>query len=544
MKDFVDIDTEGKKAVIYCRVSGKKQKKEGSGLTSQEHRCRQYAEAKGYTVEETFPDDYTGKGDYLKRPGMVKLLAYLDAHPHENFVVIFDDLRRFARDVEFHLNLRRAMAARNATRECLNFNFEDSPEGKFSETISAAAGEYEREHSARQNWQKSIARLEQGYCVQSVPPVGYKYELSPAGGKVLVRDEPNASLVQEALEGYATDRFGSIAEVQRFLEAQPEFPKKGKNGTLTHQSVINMFGRHLYAGLVDGRAWGVSIRPGNHEGLISIEVFERVQRKLKGGVYAPARKDIVEDFPLRGAVSCCECSTPLTAGWSKGKYKKYPYYFCRSKGCARYGKTIPRKKIEGDFAELLSAIQPARGLVQIAAAMFKDYWNTRTERALEVGAALKRELVETEKKIEQLVEAVVEATNPRVIAAYEQRIEKLERQKLVLAEKEDQSDIQTGSFEKLFELSIRFLASPCKIWDSGSFQLQRLVLKLVFSEHLAYCRETGFRTPKTTLPFSMLGSFCVQEKEMVPPEWIEHSTSPLPRVRSTTELRRQCRLAL
>ena len=26
---------------------------------------------------------------------------------------------------------------------------------------------------------------------------------------------------------------------------------------------------------------------------------------------------------------------------------------------------------------------------------------------------------------------------------------------------------------------------------------------------------------------------------MVPPEWIEHSTSPLPRVRSTTELRRQ-----
>ena len=123
MKDFVEIDTEGKKAVIYCRVSGKKQKKEGSGLTSQEHRCRQYAEAKGYSVEETFPDDYTGKGDYLKRPGMVKLLAYLDAHPSENFVVIFDDLRRFARDVEFHLNLRRAMAARKCHARVLEFQF-------------------------------------------------------------------------------------------------------------------------------------------------------------------------------------------------------------------------------------------------------------------------------------------------------------------------------------------------------------------------------------------------------------------------------------
>ena len=46
--------TREQKAVIYCRVSGKKQKAEGSGLDSQEHRCRQYAEAKGYSVEAVF----------------------------------------------------------------------------------------------------------------------------------------------------------------------------------------------------------------------------------------------------------------------------------------------------------------------------------------------------------------------------------------------------------------------------------------------------------------------------------------------------------
>ncbi|MEL7030208.1 MAG: recombinase family protein [Pseudomonadota bacterium] len=131
------------KAVIYCRVSGKKQLKEGSGLNSQEHRCRQYAEAKGYHVASIFPDDVSGGGDFMKRPGMVALLKYLDAHSNESFVVIFDDLKRYARDVEFHLKLRRLMNERGATRECLNFNFEDTPEGKFSETISAAAGEYE-----------------------------------------------------------------------------------------------------------------------------------------------------------------------------------------------------------------------------------------------------------------------------------------------------------------------------------------------------------------------------------------------------------------
>ena len=39
------------RAVIYCRVSSTRQKTEGGGLDSQEHRCRQYAVAHGYDVE-------------------------------------------------------------------------------------------------------------------------------------------------------------------------------------------------------------------------------------------------------------------------------------------------------------------------------------------------------------------------------------------------------------------------------------------------------------------------------------------------------------
>ncbi len=102
------------KAVIYCRVSSKKQSTDGAGLESQEHRCREYAESKGYHVEAMFPDDTSGGGDFMTRPGMVALLSFLDAKPDENYVVIFDDLKRYARDTEFHLKLTREMAQRNA----------------------------------------------------------------------------------------------------------------------------------------------------------------------------------------------------------------------------------------------------------------------------------------------------------------------------------------------------------------------------------------------------------------------------------------------
>lgn len=171
-------------AVIYCRVSSTKQKTEGSGLESQEHRCRQYAEARGFEVEAVFPDDASGGGDFMKRPGMVNLLRYIDAQPDKNYVVIFDDLKRFARDTEFHIKLRREFQQRDARIECLNFKLDDTPEGKFVETIFAAQGELEREQNRRQVIQKMKARVEKGYYVFH-PPIGYRYEKDRTHGKLL-----------------------------------------------------------------------------------------------------------------------------------------------------------------------------------------------------------------------------------------------------------------------------------------------------------------------------------------------------------------------
>ena len=119
-------DNMDAKAIIYCRVSSVKQRVEGSGLESQEQRCREYAASKACEVAAVFPDDVSGGGDFMKRPGMCALLAYLDAQVGQRFVVIFDYLKRFARDMEFHIKLRREFDVRGAQIECLNFRFEDN----------------------------------------------------------------------------------------------------------------------------------------------------------------------------------------------------------------------------------------------------------------------------------------------------------------------------------------------------------------------------------------------------------------------------------
>ena len=298
-----------------------------------------------------------------------------------------------------------------------------------------------------------------------------------------------------------------------------------QNGVIRNQFVSNLLTRVLYAGYVEAPDRDVFLRPGKHEGLISFETFERIQHRLKEGGYAPARADIRDDFPLRGMVSCGCCYKPLTACWSTSKTgKKHPYYMCFAKGCEQYRKLIKPKRIEGEFVALLDRLTPARRLIDLAAAMFKKAWGQRVAQAEAIAKALEYEAGKIEKQIAVLLDRIVEASSPSVVAAYEKRIAELERSKIALAEKSKNADLRQGTFEELFELAMQFLASPSKIWNLGSLQYRKLVLRLTFADHLCYSPNEGFRTPKTTMPFRLLDNFRIGENVMARPKGFEPLT--------------------
>ena len=512
-----------RKAIIYCRVSNKKQKHDGDGLHSQEHRCRDYAAARGYVVEAVFHDDVSGGGDFMKRPGMVAMLRFLKKRTREDCVVIFDDLKRFARDTIFHLKLRQELAAYNATVECLNFKFEDTPEGQFVETVIAAQGQLERLQNRRQTLQKMKARVERGYYVFAVP-VGYRYEKVGSHGRLLVRNEPLASIVQEALEGYASGRFQLQAEVKRFLEAQPTFPKT-RDGVVRNWEVTRLLTRPVYAGYVEAPNWGVSLRKGHHEPLISFETFKKIEDRLVGGARTPARKNLDADFPLRGAVVCGHCHTPLTASWSRGEYSLYPYYFCPKRGCESYGKTIRRETIEGQFETMLRRLQPSEEVFAAARAMFKTLWDHRLASQVETGRALDAELSTIERQIEQFLDRIADTDVPSIIAAYEKRIRDLEERKIVLAERLANCGRPLRDFDESLRTSLDFLRNPWNLWVSERLDDKRAVLKLAFAGRLAYMRNEGFRTPDVTLPFKVLEDFRGKKSMMARPERFELPTS-------------------
>ena len=155
--------------------------------------------------------------------------------------------------------------------------------------------------------------------------------------------------------------------------------------------------------------------------------------------------------------------------------------------------------------------------------MFKTAWSVRMTQAEGLSRELKIEIKNIDKQIEGLLDRIVETTTPSVITAYETRLTKLEREKLVLAEKLRKNGQTALGFDEMFELAIQFLSNPCKLWDSGQLHLKRLVLRLVFSERIAYCRKGGLRTPKTSLPFKLLNDLSMGKREMAEREGFEPS---------------------
>jgi site-specific DNA recombinase len=503
-------EAQQKKAVIYARVSSAQQTTRTDGLSSQEQRCRLYCEHKGYEVVEIFKDDMSGS--VAKRPGMDAMLSYLRKTRKHSHVVVIDDISRLARGIEAHIQLRAEIGSTGASLESPSIEFGEDSDSKLVENLLACVSQHARQKNAEQTLNRMMARVERGFWAFQAP-WGYRYGQCPTGGKMLHRHEPVASILKEALEGFAHGRFASQSEVMRFLESQPAIPKQ-RDGTITVERVHQILTQPLYAGIVTVPNWNITPRMGHHEPLVSVETYNTVQEKLNETPRAPARADLNDAFPLRGFVCCASCEQPMTANWSKGKSGHYAYYLCRHKGCSDYAKSVPRAQIEDAFDAMLKGLTPARQLVDLATDAFRNLWNRQMLKAGETKKSITEELGSIDKKVTQLLDRIVEADSAAVIQAYERRIAELESRKLLLREQMLTCDKPVKDFDESFRTALQFLASPWNLWKSDKLTDKRMALKLTFPSQLAYDRKTGFRTPILAMPFNMLGDISMLENGM------------------------------
>jgi site-specific DNA recombinase len=503
------------KAIIYCRVSSDRQVKEGHGLDGQELRCRKFAEVHGYEVAAVFRDEGVS-GGLIDREGMQALLDFLDTHGGKaEWVVLIDDIKRLARDLIGHFTLRKAIQSRGAKLESPSHKFGSEPEEVFVESIMAATAEYERNQNKRQVRNRMQARLEAGYW-PFYPPPGYTFAKVAGHGKLLVPKEPEATIIREALEGFASGRFPTQVDVQRFLQAKGFKPPRERGRPVTYlEQVKRLLTREVYTGCISYPPWNVTRRQGHHRPLIDPETFDRIQDRLKEREKLPRRKDLHKDFPLRGFVVCAECKKPLTASWCRGKTKEFAYYRCNTFGCALRNQCIRADRLHGQFEELLGKLKPREGILAGFRTVLLSEWQRRMLDVETVRKERQRKLDALEEEMQGLLKAIDKCHSPLVIRRIEERLDELEAKKLRLGGRIDKPAKGEYDFETALDLALGFLKNPLQMWQTGGLTQRRLVLRLAFQEPLAYSRSGGFETPTFSPPINLACVLELDKMEMV-----------------------------
>ncbi len=478
-------------ALIYVRVSSPSQVTGGHGQESQEHNCTGYAKQKGFEIEKVFRDSITGEGDFWKRPGMTALLRHLDENPLVNYVVIFDDLKRFARDTVFHFKLKQEFYSRGVRVECPNFVFEDTPEGNFIETIIAAQGELERKQNRRQVIQKMKARIERGYWTFG-PIFGFTSRKDSVHGKLLVPISEMKLHIAAAIEGYATGRFITIAEVCRFLNES-----RIKKSHISHDRTLKIIqDAWIYAGWMAYAPWGIAPRPGHHEALISMDIAQRALEKLEGKLTTRQRMDEHPDFPARGYVRCTDCGRAMTASWTTKPKKDYRrgFYRCNNSKCIRLNKSTSAERLDIRMKTLLRSLELKPEGKILFRAVFERKWANRVEEVAKTKSSLEKRLVQVGHEKEALLDRITKVKSDEAAGAIEEKIEQLVREEESLKPKIANIEEKLGSFETSFNTVIGFVESPYSTWVNGDIKQKRLLLRAAFPVGLFYHFENGFET--------------------------------------------------
>ena len=291
-------------AVIYARVSGKDQEREGFSIPAQLKLLREYGQSHAFQVIQEFIDVETAKIAGRKQFGeMVRffkqnkncrvLLVEKTDRLYRNFkdYVILEDL-----DIEVHLPKEGQIISKDAKSQA-----------KLAHGIHLVMARNYIENLREEVCKGMRQKAEQG-VFPGRPPVGYQNNKAERTIEV----NPEKSLLATRIfELYGTGKY-SLQDLRSAVAA--EFGVRLSKGYLKHTLKNPFYSGSFY--------WQGQHYHGSHTPLISLDLFDRVQNLLHGRSRPKSSK---HHFAYAGLLRCAYDGCAVTA---ERKKEKYTYYRC------------------------------------------------------------------------------------------------------------------------------------------------------------------------------------------------------------------------
>jgi len=362
--------------IICARVSTEDQARHGYSLGSQVEQCRRRLAQEGVTenIEVLVDDGYSG--EFLDRPAINRLRAYLDAGIVES--VTFQDPDRMSRNLTNQLILSDEIEKAGARLMFVTGDYDASPEGKLFFAMKGAVSAYEKAKIRERTIRGKRGKAGKGKVVHNARPFGYGWDKEAS---VYVVDPEQAEVVRLIYDLFLNHGMGCRVIARELKERGVEGPR-GK--PLSDVTVHKVLTRELYCGthyLFRQRVQKVGQKkrlvtnlppeewvPVPVPAIVSREMWEKAQAQLKRNRIL-ARRNCRREYLLRGILRCALCGRALMGTTRPHKRKKtdfklYSYYTCVTKESPRYaldgrkcgGMRIPVDSFEDKIWGIFTAV--------------------------------------------------------------------------------------------------------------------------------------------------------------------------------------------
>lgn len=274
-------DTVPLKAAIYIRVSTLDQAREGYSLEAQETTLRKWCAEHKYEVYDLYADRGISGKDMDHRPDMQRLIRDAEAHCFDT--VVFWALSRFTRSVEDLYETMSNFQAWEISMVSFTESFDTStPMGRAMIGIVGVFAQLEREITGERVRAAMAARAAKGMrtCTEIL---GYDLK----GKDSMEINKRESEYVRYVFETYLERK--NLSEVAELCRERGYRGKRGRGPTAWTISVIltrpQYCGYNVYVG---------ELYKGNHEPIVDVQTFNRVQSLLRKQGKTIGRKRIIE----------------------------------------------------------------------------------------------------------------------------------------------------------------------------------------------------------------------------------------------------------
>jgi len=390
-------------------------------------------------------------------------------------VLIVPKIDRLARNAFDYAKIKLELEASGVKIESVGERIEDSPVGRFTESILASAAQFENEVRAERSKGGMLEAVSTGRWVWRAPRGYVNVRVDGKGTITPANDE--ADLIQEAFRRLASGTYTPSA-VQQWLRSQ--------GFQVTRSAFYRLIRNPVYIG--EMHVFGSVFRGADpFVPLVSLTTFQRAQNALATSARPHQNSNEREDFPLRGLVACT-CGQSFTASWSKGRSRLYAYYRCMR--CN--GVNVNADAIHEEVEALLSSYRVKAGIWDRLKASLLAWESEREERREAHVAKSRGEIQSRESLIRSISLKNAAGVIPDDVAKEE--IARLTAEIRSLAAEQTQEPQVADHLPSILEFARHFLDDLAGHWRNASVNKKRQLLSYLFPGGLRYEKGVGFRT--------------------------------------------------